>query len=116
MNNDIVIWIIGGLLSMINVWFWNDKRKLDVELSKMEKKIDQIATDAHVLATKQQQFTTQSDVRDLIRESIEALHQSQRDTIILVREINTTLNQLSKDLAIINALRERDNVTKNPNS
>lgn len=105
---DIILWIIGGLLGVINLFFWHDRKKIEQDILLIERRLEEIAKDAHQLATKQAHYTTHADVRDLIRESIDPLHATQRETMLLVKDINNNLNNLSRDLAVINALRERE--------
>ena len=113
MNQDIWLWLVGILLGGINLFFWNDKRRVDNDIIKAKDSLITLNQELNLLSNRQQHYTTHSDVKDLIRESVEPIMQSQRDTMLLVREINNNIVQLSKDLAIINALRERDNAHKN---
>jgi hypothetical protein len=109
-SEDILIWAIGFLLGLVNLWFWADRKRVDTDIMKTKDTLISLNQELSLLSNRQQHYTTHSDVKDLIRESVEPIMQSQRDTMMLVREINNNIVQLSKDLAIINALRDRDRV------
>lgn len=103
------IWIIGGLLGVLQAWFWYDKSKSDREVSELKKSLNDLTYTVSQLASKQQHYATHNDVKELIRESIEPLRNDQRETKDLAREINSAVNQLARDIAVLNVLRGLEN-------
>jgi hypothetical protein len=100
-SQEIILFIVGGLLSIVNLYFWNDKKRI-------EKKIEDHDTLISEIKARQQHFATHAEVRELIRESIEPLRQDQREIKADVKEALTLIGHISQNLAVINAVRGID--------
>ena len=103
------IWVIGILWGIVNAWFWYDKKRSDGEVVSLKSEINNVNSSLNMLSSKQQHYATHSEVRELIRESIEPLRNDQRETKDLAREINSSVNQLARDIAVLNVLRGLEN-------
>lgn len=73
----------------LGAWFWYDKKKLDERIEKMSSKL--------------QDTPTREEVEKEIFRSISVIKDDQREMIVMTREMSITLNQLVRDLAVLNA-------------
>jgi len=70
-------------------WFWYDKKKNDKVLESV--------------VTKLANSPTFEEMEKEIARSVSGIKDDQREVIIMTREMNLTLNQLVRDLAVLNA-------------
>jgi isochorismate synthase EntC len=73
----------------LGAWFWYDRKKLDDRLDKMSSKLNNTPT--------------KEDVEKEIAKSVTSIKEDQREMIVMTREMSVTLNQLVRDLAVLNA-------------
>ena len=72
-------------------WLWHDKRKSD-------KRIDD-------LYDKSTRTPTHKEVDEKIDKATSSFRDDHKEMMITIREMSVTLNQLARDLAVLNALR-----------
>lgn len=97
-SQEVAFAIIGGLVSAIHYWFWHDKKKL-------ETKVEKLTQDLTDVRSNQQHYTTHTEVRELIRESIDPIKQDQREMKADIKEVLSLISQISQSLAVIHAYR-----------
>lgn len=73
----------------LGTWFWYDKQKND---KIMESVVSKLANSP-----------TFDDMEKEIAKSVSSIKDDQREMIIMTREMSITLNQLVRDLAVLNA-------------
>lgn len=73
----------------LGTWFWYDKQKNDKVLESVVSKL---------AAT-----PTYEEMEKEIAKAVSGIKDDQREMIIMTREMNLTLNQLVRDLAVLNA-------------
>ena len=88
MNIEILA-LLKYLWVALGAWFWYDKKKLDERIDRMSNKL--------------QDTPTREEVEKEIFRSISVIKDDQREMIIMTREMSITLNQLVRDLAVLNA-------------
>lgn len=82
-------WIVFG------GWFWHTIKKRD-----------QLLDD---VAAKQAKSPTNDEVDAKIEKAISVIKEDQKELLVMVREMSINLNQLMRDIAVLNALRSRSN-------
>ncbi len=70
-------------------WFWYDKQKGDKVLESVVAKLAQTPT--------------YDEIEKEIAKAVSGIKDDQKEMIIMTREMNLTLNQLVRDLAVLNA-------------
>lgn len=109
---EISIMCIGGLTSVLSVWFWNDKKASAEQIQALTEKYTTLhATiqrlvekdDLKEIENKIQHFTTQSEVKELIKEYIEPLRQDQKEIKADLKEVLSLINKFARELAVSNA-------------
>lgn len=88
MNIEIFALLKYGWVAL-GTWFWYDKQKNDKILESVVSKLAQTPT--------------KDEVEKEIAKSVSGIKDDQREMIIMTREMNLTLNQLVRDLAVLNA-------------
>ena len=73
----------------IAAWFWYDKQKTDKLLESVVSKLAQ--------------SPTYEEMEKEIAKAVSGIKDDQKEMIIMTREMNLTLNQLVRDLAVLNA-------------
>lgn len=73
----------------LGTWFWYDKQKND---KIMESVVSKLANSP-----------TYEDMEKEIAKSVSSIKDDQREMIVMTREMSITLNQLVRDLAVLNA-------------
>lgn len=88
MNIEIFALLKYGWVAL-GTWFWYDKQKNDKIIESVVSKLAQTPT--------------KDEVEKEIAKSVSGIKDDQREMIIMTREMNLTLNQLVRDLAVLNA-------------
>lgn len=70
-------------------WFWYDKQRYDKKLES--------------LSDKQNTSPTYEEMEKAIAKAVDPVREDQKELVITSREIYATLNQLARDLAVLNA-------------
>lgn len=74
---------------LVAAYYWYDKKKQDRVLE--------------LITSKLSNTPTYDEVEKEIAKSVSAIKDDQKEMIIMTREMNITLNQLVRDLAVLNA-------------
>lgn len=88
MNIEIFALLKYGWLGLAT-WFWYDKQKGDKVLESVVSKLAQ--------------SPTYEEMEKEIAKAVSGIKDDQKEMIIMTREMNLTLNQLVRDLAVLNA-------------
>lgn len=88
MNIEIFALLKWGWMGL-GAWFWYDKQKNDKVLESVISKLAQ--------------SPTYEEVEKEIAKAVSGIKDDQKEMIIMTREMNLTLNQLVRDLAVLNA-------------
>lgn len=88
MNIEIFALLKYGWVAL-GTWFWYDKQKNDKIIESVVSKLAQTPT--------------KDEVEKEIAKAVSGIKDDQREMIIMTREMNLTLNQLVRDLAVLNA-------------
>lgn len=89
---ETTIAIIGALLSVINVWFWNDKKRQDGEVRELKDKLEATVTD---LAVQKNRIVDDSNVRRIAKEETDLIREDHRDLKNLVVNLTDKINVLT---------------------
>lgn len=109
---EISVMCIGGLCSVLCVWFWNDKKVASDQILSLTEKYSSLQSTIQRLVekdelkeieTKIQHFTTQAEVKELIKEYIEPLRQDQKEIKADLKEVLSLINTFARELAVANA-------------
>lgn len=84
--------IIGALLSVINFWFWNDKKRQDGEVRELKDKLEATVTD---LAVQKSRIVDDSSVRKIAKEETDTIREDHRDLRNLVVNLTDKINVLT---------------------
>jgi hypothetical protein len=106
---EVMLSIIGGLVAAISAWFWHDKKEAKAELKETREQIDLLKTQTSLIENRLAHYTTQAEVKEMIREYIEPLRQDQKEIKSDLKEIITLIGRMSQELAVINALKGNNN-------
>lgn len=88
MNIEIFALLKYGWVAL-GTWFWYDKQKNDKILESVVAKLSN--------------SPTYEDMEKEINKSVSSIKDDQREQLIMTREMSITLNQLVRDLAVLNA-------------
>jgi isochorismate synthase EntC len=88
MNIEIFALLKYGWVAL-GTWFWYDKQKNDKIIESVVAKLSN--------------SPTFDDMEKEINKSVSSIKDDQREMIIMTREMSITLNQLVRDLAVLNA-------------
>lgn len=88
MNIEIFALLKYGWVAL-GTWFWYDKQKNDKIIESVVSKLAQTPT--------------YDEMEKEIAKAVSGIKDDQREMIIMTREMNLTLNQLVRDLAVLNA-------------
>lgn len=88
MNIEIFALLKYGWVAL-GTWFWYDKQKNDKIIESVVSKLAQTPT--------------YEELEKEIAKAVSGIKDDQREMIIMTREMNLTLNQLVRDLAVLNA-------------
>lgn len=106
---EIMLAIIGGLVTAISAWFWHDKKESKAELIETRKAINALKQQSSDIENRLAHYTTQAEVKEMIREYIEPLRQDQKEIKQDLKEIIALIGRMSQDLAVINAMKGNNN-------
>lgn len=73
----------------LGTWFWYDKQRNDKVLE--------------MIVSKQANTPTYEDMEKAITKAVDPVREDQKEVLVMTREMNATLNQLTRDLAVLNA-------------
>ena len=88
MNIEIFALLKWGWMAL-GAWFWYNKQKNDKVLESVISKLAQ--------------SPTYEEMEKEIAKAVSGIKDDQKEMIIMTREMNLTLNQLVRDLAVLNA-------------
>jgi len=88
MSAELIALLKWGWTGLV-AWYWYDKQRNDKILE--------------AIVSKQARTPTFEDMEKAISKAVDPVREDQREVLMMTREMNTTLNQLTRDLAVLNA-------------
>jgi chromosome segregation ATPase len=86
---------------LVALWLY-DRKKYDNSTEKVKTRLDNLEKESIAIKS---QFVTEEQMKQAIREALEPYREDQEEIKVLLKELNSNVVSLSKDMAVQDAIR-----------